>query len=141
MQTRFAATVVLLATILSGCSQLYQVRPGQSRPAVAVVAPGQRVALWQRAVTTLLDEGYIPELFNESACFIRAHRRVDFVDDALAGTVVLIAISPEGNLRVEVGGAGIFSSEREFLRAVSALQGRLLSLIVGQRDPAPLAAG
>ena len=108
MQTRLIATAVAFAAVLSGCSMLYRVRPGQSRPATAVVDPEQRAAIWQRAVTVLLDEGYIPELLNESVCFISARRRADLVDDALAGTLVLIAISPEGNLRVEVGGSGIF---------------------------------
>ena len=139
MQTRLVATAVLLAAVLSGCSMWYRVRPGQSRPATAGVAPEQRAAIWQRAVTVLLDEGYIPALLNESTCFISAHRRVDLVDDALAGTLVLIAISPEGRLRVEVGGSGIFSSERELLRAVSELQGHLLRLIVQQPVPAPAA--
>jgi hypothetical protein len=141
MQTRLVATAVVLAAVLSGCSMLYRVRPGQSRPATAVVAPEQRAAIWQRAVTILLDEGYIPELLNESVCFISARRRADLVDDALAGTLVLIAISPEGNLRVEVGGSGIFRSERDLLSAVSELQGHLLSLIVRPAVPAPPAAG
>ena len=141
MQTRLVATAVVLAAVLSGCSMLYRVRPGQSKPAMAVVAPEQRAAIWQRAVTILLDEGFIPELLNESVCFISARRRADLVDDALAGSLVLIAISPEGNLRVEVGGSGIFQSERDLLSAVSELQGHLLSLIVRQAVPTPLAAG
>ena len=141
MQTRLVATAVLLTTVLSGCSMWYRVRPGQSRPATAGVAPEQRAAIWQRAVTVLLDEGYIPALLNESTCFISAHRRVDLVDDALAGTLVLIAISPEGNLRVEVGGSGIFASEQELLHAVSELQSHLLNLIVRQRVPVRPAAG
>ena len=143
MQTRLiaTATAVVLAAVLSGCSMLYRVRPGQTRPATAAVDPEQRAAIWQRAVTVLLDEGYIPELLNESVCFISARRRADLVDDALAGTLVLIAISPEGNLRVEVGGSGIFPSEQELLRAVSELQSHLLDLIVRQRVPVRPAAG
>lgn len=46
--------------------------------------------------------------------------------------MVLIAISPQGDLRVEVSGTGLFQSEHEFLSAIGELQGHLLQLIVQQ---------
>ena len=134
MYARLLVPAVALAALLSGCSMMYQVRPGQSKPATAMIPPEQRSMVWQRAVTVLLDQAYVPQLLNESACFISARRRTDIVNDALAGTTAIVAISPEGGLRVEVGGSGMFSSEQEFLSAVSTLQNDLLNLIA--RPPA-----
>jgi hypothetical protein len=137
MFPRLAATAVVLTALLSGCAMYYRIRPGQLQPATATVATEQRSVVWQRAVTVLVDQGFVPQLLNEAACFISARRRDDLNNDMLAGTMVLVAISPEGHLRLEVGGSGVFGSEQQFLHEVSELQSHLLRLVLGQSTPPP----
>lgn len=135
MPPRLAAASVLLTTLLSGCVMYYRLRPGESRPIITMVAPAQRVAVWQRAVTVLLEEGFVPEVLNEAACYISARRRADIADDTLSGVIVLISVSPEGSLRIEAGGSGLFHSEEQFHSALTKLQSRLASSIAHQFTP------
>src|SRR4029077_5816304 len=99
----------------------------------AVVPPEQRDLVWRRAVGVLLDQGYVPQVLSADAGYISAKRREDIADDAFAGTIALVYISPEGRVRVEVSGGGIFHSESQFLDAVNQRQKLLLTLIVGRR--------
>ncbi len=96
---------------------------------MANVAPEKRVALWQRAVVVLLDQGYVPQVLNESAGYISAHRREDLADDELAGTLALVTISPEGMIRVALAGTGTFHSEADFVKALTDRQSKLAELI------------
>ena len=61
---------------------------------------------------------------------------VDIADDALIGTMATVVISPEGAVRVELSGAGLFSSERAFFDAVGARQSQIMQAIVGARASA-----
>jgi hypothetical protein len=119
-----------------GCTSIYYVRPGTLEPDRAQVAPEERAAIWKRAVGVLLDQGYVPQVMNESASFISAKRRDDFVNDSLSGTLALVYISPDGGVRVEVAGSGIFHSEQQFLSAVGERQRLLLKLILNRSGDA-----
>ena len=84
----------------------------------------------------LLDQGYVPQVLNEGAGFISARRREDIADDAFARTIALVSVSAEGLVRMEVSGAGLFSSEQQFIAAIRDRQETLLDLILG-RSKAP----
>jgi hypothetical protein len=118
--------------LLGGCTTYYHVHPGTLEPGRAVVAPDQRSELWRRAVGVLLDQGYVPQVLNENAGYISAKRREDLDDDAFAGTIALVYISAEGNVRVEVSGGGTFHSESQFVDAIRQRQQLLLSLILNR---------
>jgi hypothetical protein len=127
------------AIVLSACATPHVLRPGDLAPLTASVPTDQREVMWQRAIGALLDEGYVPQVLNEAACYISAKQRDDLVDDKLAGTIVLVTITPEGTLRVEVGGSGLYSSDDAFLADVQQLQAHLLSAILARsatRTPA-----
>ncbi len=127
---------VSLAVLLGGCVQTYYTRPGTLKPAMAQVAVADRTSVWQHAVTALLDNGYVPQVLNESAGYVTAKRREDFVGDALTGTLATVVVSPEGLVRVEVSGTGLFSSEADFINAVQTRQGQILQAVVAARAPA-----
>jgi hypothetical protein len=120
---------LLLVLLLSSCTRLYTMHAGELVPSVANVAPEKRLALWQRAVVVLLDQGYVPQVLTESAGYISAHRRDDLTDDELAGTLALVTISQEGVVRVALAGAGTFHSETDFVKAMTERQGKLAELI------------
>jgi hypothetical protein len=122
--------------LLCGCTSYYLVRPGTLEPGRAVVAPDQRAAVWRRAVGVLLDQGYVPQVLNADAGYINAKRREDIADDALSGTIALVYISAEGNVRVEVSGGGLFHSEEQFIAAVGQRQQALLAQILGRSPDA-----
>lgn len=122
--------LVVFPLLLCGCTSFYQVRPGTLEPGRAAVAPEQQAAVWRRAVGVLLDQGYVPQVLNEAAGFISAKRREDIADDTFAGTIATVYISPEGGVRVEVSGGGLFHSESQFIDAVGQRQRLLLDLIV-----------
>ncbi len=124
-----ALLVLAFPALLSGCTTGYQVHPGTLGAATVSVSPDEKDILWRRAVGVLLDQGYVPQVLNESACFISARRREDIADDAFARTIAIFTISPEGVARLEVSGAGLFSSEAQFVAAVRDRQITLLSLI------------
>jgi hypothetical protein len=119
----------VLSVLFSGCTY-YHVFPGALEPSRAQIAPQQRVVLWQRAVGVLLDQGYVPQVLNEQACFISAKHRDDVENDPLSQTLALVYISPEGALRVEVTGVGYFSSEKEFISAIGERQRMIFERIV-----------
>ena len=119
----------LLVLLLTSCARLYSLHAGELVPSVVNTAPEQRLALWQRAVVVLLDQGYVPQVLNEAAGYISAHRRDDLVDDELAGTLALVTISPQGVVRVALAGAGTFHSEADFIKAMGDRQNMLAGLI------------
>ena len=123
--------VVVTLALSSGCTAPYLLRPGDLPPRVIQLDPATRVALWHRAIDVLLDEGYVPQVLNEAACFISAKQRDDVQVGQLAGTTALVTISPEGRLRLEVGGVGIYHSQSELQRDVSATEDRVIREIVG----------
>ena len=124
-----------MATLLAGCVQAYYTRPGALKPATATVAPAERTAVWQHAVSALLDQGYVPQVLNESAGYISARRREDLAADALTGTMTTVVVSPEGVVRVELSGTGLYSSEQAFFSAVAERQGQIMQAILGARAP------
>jgi hypothetical protein len=129
-----AAFVLLLAS-LSACMTPYVLRPGDLAPIVAQVGSEQRVAIWQRAITVLLDEGYVPQVLNEAACYVSGKQRDDVTEGALAGTIAIVTVSPEGRLRVEVGGHGVYRDEADLKRDVAEIQQRLTQEIMGSALP------
>jgi hypothetical protein len=124
------------STLLAGCAQTYYTRPGTFKPAMANVAPAERLSVWQHAVSGLLDQGYVPQVLNEGAGYISAKRREDLNDDALTGTMATVVISPEGAVRVELSGIGVFSSEQAFFNAVGQRQAQIMQAIMGASVPA-----
>ena len=130
------AALMAAAAFLAGCTQAYYTRPGTLRPATAAVAPADRLSTWQHAVIALLDQGYVPQVLNEGAGYISAKRREDLTSDALTGTMATVVVSPEGAVRVELSGVGLFTSEQAFLDAVVARQAQILQAIMAPRAPA-----
>ena len=126
-----SSLLLVLSFLLSGCSY-YHVHPGALEPSRAQIAPEERAALWRRAIGVLLDQGYVPEVLNEAGSFISAKRREDFENDPLARTLVLVYISPDGAVRVEVSGVGYFASEKQFISAIGERQRVILDLILNR---------
>jgi hypothetical protein len=125
------ASLLVFASLLSGCSY-YHVHPGALEPSRAQVDPDERSVLWRSAIGALLDQGYVPEVLNESASFISARRREDFENDPLAKTLALVYISPDGGVRVQMSGVGYFASEKQFLSAIGERQRAILDLILSR---------
>jgi hypothetical protein len=140
MRAHYRFLIVIALTSLPACASFYYVRPGTLQPSTANVAQARRVEVWQNAVNVLLDQGYVPEVLNESAAYISAKRREDIADDNLAGTIALVTVSPNGLVRVQVSGVGYFHSESEFLAAVSERQRLLLDAIARTSDVSSPAA-
>lgn len=138
MRSRLAICTLTL-TLLPACATVYYARPGELSPVWANVPPDQRLAVFQRAIPVLLDQGYVPDVLNEAAGYIRAKRREDIANDALANTIALVAISPEGRVRIEVSGSGFFSSPEDFVKTIGARQVLLARLILNPSEPAPSA--
>jgi hypothetical protein len=130
------AAVLSVAALQLGCAQTFYTRPGSLTPATATVPPAERTLVWQHAVGALLQQGYVPQVLNEGAGYISARRREDIADDALLGTMATVLVSPEGAVRVELSGAGLFNSERTFLDAVTARQSQIMQAIMSSRAPA-----
>lgn len=130
------ASLLGLFLVLSGCVSLYYVHPGALEPSRTQISPEERTALWRRAVGVLLDQGYVPQVVNESTMFISAKRREDFDNDPLAKTLVTLFISPDGAVRVELTGVGLYTSEKEFLREVGERQRKILDLLLNRRGSA-----
>ena len=126
---------LMLVCMLVGCSAPYAVRPGDLKPLQASIPVDQRHAVWEHAINVLLDEGYMPQVLNESAGFISAKERDD-VDSNLANTIAVVTISAEGIVRVEVAGFGVFHSQSEIISAVGTVQNRLLAEIMTRPAPA-----
>jgi hypothetical protein len=124
--------VAVLASYLAACAMPTALRPGDLSPMVARTAPDQRQQLWNRAVQVLLDDGYVPQVLNQDAAYISAKRRDDSGDtDVLHGTFAIVTISPDGALRVEVGGAGVYHSTEQLARDLQREQTRIIAEITG----------
>ncbi len=137
MRTRPLLLLPLLG--MTACYTLMAARPGTLSPATAMIAPAQRGEIWQRAIIALLDAGYVPELLNETACFIKARQREDLMPDATTRTTAIVTIGTNGALRVEVAGAGYFSSDAALAASIHQKQDDLLRQILAA-PPAPPAA-
>jgi hypothetical protein len=137
MNPRTALRLLAASSLLVGCVQTYYTRPGTLKPGMASVPPAERTAAWQHAVGALLNEGYVPQVLNESAGYISAKRREDLANDALTGTMATVVVSPEGAVRVEVSGVGQYSSEEAFLSAVTERQDHILQAIMTAHQAAP----
>ena len=140
MHRRWLPALLLLSPLLStACATFYLVRPGDLPPSTADISPDRSSLVWKRAVGVLLDQGYVPQVLNEAACFISAKRREDIADDALAGTIVLFSISPEGKVTVQLSGGGLFHTEEQFLAAVGQRQNAIFNLILNPQPARPAA--
>jgi hypothetical protein len=129
--------VAAIATAGTGCTQY--MRPGDLTPLNAHVALDQRTLVWQRAIDVLLDEGYVPNVLDSTACYISAKQRDDVQIGSLSNTMVIVTVSPEGQLRLSVSGAGVYASSGGLLDDIRAIQQRLMDEIV-QRAHAPAPA-
>ena len=134
-----AAALVLLVS--SACFNSYLVRPGETPVAFGHTPSEQRLMTWQRAVYALLEQGYVPDLLNESAGYISAKRREDLQADALTGTVAVVVVAPDGTVRVQVSGVGLFTSEDDAKKQIGERQTLLLAAILGPSAPAPNGKG
>jgi hypothetical protein len=86
-------------------------RPGTLPLATASVPPDHRLAAWNRAIGGLIDSGFVPQVFNETACYVSGRRRDDLGDDILSGAMAIVQVTPEGTVRVQISGIGQFSSQ------------------------------
>jgi hypothetical protein len=128
VRSRWWSLVAVVALAACGASP-QMLRPGDLAPLASQVPVEQRVAVWQRAIGVLLDEGYVPQVLNEAACYISAKQRDDVTVGAIAGTMTIVTVSPEGVLRVQVSGAGVYNSQAELARDLDAIQHRLVQEI------------
>ena len=126
--------IALAACLFAACipTALPQaVHPGDLPPLVTHVTPDQRDATWNRAITVLLDEGYVPQILNKDAAYISAKRRDAATDnDELAGTSVIVTISPQGAVRVEISGGGVYTDGSQLARDLQTVQTRLTTEII-----------
>jgi hypothetical protein len=131
-----ARLYTLLAVLaFSACATPQLLRPGDLAPVTSRVPADQRTAVWQRAIGVLLDEGYVPQVLNEAACYISAKQRDDVTVGSVAGTMTIVTVSPEGVLRVQVSGAGVYNSATELARDLDAIQHRLLQKMSSSGGP------
>jgi hypothetical protein len=131
----------LLLALLPACYRFTVLRPGGLRPATAQLPPDLRDEVWNRAIGILLDEGFVPELLNESACFIRAKQRSDLVADQTALQTAVLTIGRSGLVRVDVWGAGDYSligGDRDLAEDLAREQDHLLHRFIGLPDGAAL---
>ena len=129
---RFIALAIVL--MAGGCYTPYWVRPGEVPPATATVPPEQRNVTWQRSVGVLLEEGYVPQVLNEGACYVSGRQRDDAENGVLAGSMAIVTIAPDGLLRVEVAGRGLYLSQDHLNTDVRQLQAHLLRRILNQPE-------
>jgi hypothetical protein len=127
--------ILFAAALATGCNQF--LRPGDL-PALTAQTSGDRVRTWQRSIDVLLDEGYVPDVLNEAAGYISAKQRDDVQIGKLSGTSVIVTVSPEGRLRVEVSGHGTYASSSGLVDDLNAVQKDLLAKIMAAAQaPAP----
>jgi hypothetical protein len=133
---KLATFMLACGLALSGCYTSWVVRPGSLTPATANVAPADRSATWQRAIQVLLEEGYVPMAMNEAAGFVSGRQRDDVQLGTLTGATAIVTIAPDGWLRVEVAGAGYYTSEDDIVRECATRQQNLLRRILAAPSPA-----
>jgi hypothetical protein len=129
-----APLLPLLALVLvasSGCATVQIARPGTLPIAAASVPADQRLAAWNRAIGALIDTGFVPQVFNETACYVSAKRRDDLGDDILSGAMAIVQVTPEGVVRVQISGVGQFSSQEALNAEITRRQTDILQRIVG----------
>ncbi len=136
MRSLLALGLVGAVATTSGCYSIQIARPGTLPVATAVVPPDQRLATWNRAISALVDAGFIPQVFNETACYESAKRRDDLGDDILSGAQAIVQVTPEGLVRVQVSGLGSFSSQEALNLEITRRQLDILQRIVHPAPPA-----
>jgi hypothetical protein len=104
-------TFLVLTATSTGCATMQIARPGTLPTATATVPPDRRLATWNRAIGALIDSGFVPQVFNETACYVSGRRRDDLGDDILSGAMAIVQVTPEGTVRVQISGIGQFSSQ------------------------------
>ena len=114
----------------SGCSTIQIARPGTLPTATASVPADQRLAAWNRAIGALIEAGFVPQVFNETACYVSAKRRDDLGDDILSGAMAIVQVTPEGVVRVQISGIGQFSSQDALNAEITRRQAEVLRHIV-----------
>jgi hypothetical protein len=134
MKTRLALGLALVLASASGCASIQIARPGTLPIATANVPADQRLAAWNRAIGALIDAGFVPQVFNETACYVSAKRRDDLGDDILSGAMAIVQVTPEGVIRVQISGLGQFSSQDALNAEITRRQADVLQRIV---HPAP----
>jgi len=132
---RALLSMSLLTLALGGCYGNYLTRPGTLPVASGHVAPDQRVALWQRAIGVLLDQGYVPQVLNEAACFISAKQRDDLSPGTTTGAIAIVTVTPDGVVRVQVSGAGVYQSQSDLDADLTKRQNDLLAAILAAPPP------
>ena len=125
-----AGWLLVFALAGAGCATTSTVPPSAHRAAMASVPPAQRLEVWRRAIAVLLDDGYIPELLDEPAAFIRA-RRLDNTN------VATFLVAPDGVARLELSGVVTTSFFDDPIVELGKRQTALLKSIV---DPRPAAS-
>lgn len=133
MSNRFLRLWPLLALVGSGCH--FALLPRAIPPATGTVAADQRVATWHRAIQALLEAGYVPQVLNESACFVSAEMRDDVSLGTLSHSRAFVLISPEGRVEVEASGSGEYASQGALAADVERIQRDLLARIVRLSTP------
>jgi hypothetical protein len=128
---------VFAVLVCAGCYMRYQARPGTIAPSTASVRPDQRVATWNKAITVLLADGWVPQVLNEGSCYVGARRRDDLENDILSGALASVQVDPAGTVIVQVSGAGMFRSQTELDATVKAAQDQILASILGAPAPPP----
>lgn len=118
---------ILLSMPLMAC--VHYSLPGAFAPARGSIPVAERTLAWQHAVTALLDNGYVPNELNETAGYIVARRRDDDTGP-LVGSLATVVLTPEGMVRVEVSGTGVFTSEKTFVSTITARQNDILQSIL-----------
>jgi hypothetical protein len=130
--------IAILVMLGCSCATPHVLRLGAVPASVAPTAAEQRVIVWQRAIDVLLQDGYVPQVLNETACYIFAKHRDDLEAGVLAGASAIVTVSPEGLLRVEVAGNGLYTSDAALAHDVAQEQTHIFDQIrAGSAAPAP----
>jgi hypothetical protein len=131
MRLRSLPVLVVCLAVLegAGCYSLQIARPGTLPTAGLRVPPEQRMAAWNRAITALIDAGFVPQVFNETACYVSARRRDDLDDDVLIGALAIVQVTPEGLVRVQISGRGSFRSPEDLQAEIQRRQSAIVQAI------------
>jgi hypothetical protein len=127
--------LALLVGMSAGCYSMQVARPGTLPLATASVPADQRLAAWNRSISALIDAGFIPQVFNETACYVSAKRRDDLGNDVLSGAMAVVQVTPEGVVRVQVSGVGMFSTPEDLNAEIGRRQADILQRIVTPTPP------
>jgi len=121
----------------SGCYSMRVSRPGTLPLAVASTPADQRIATWNRAISALIDTGFVPQVFNETSCYVGAKRRDDLGADILSGAMAIVQVTPDGVVRVQVSGVGLYSTQEALNAEITRREADILERIVHPVRPGP----